>query len=172
MVNTDKLKQERELSKLDDTSRDVNPYRELLVNKAEKIETVLSQMEQWSVLSTVVRYVQYDEHPKNYHHLNNSTVNKEKYKRNSSKEEENKHALDLDFGDTPEKLKGETKGEILNTTRVDANLDLSTTYVGRIDMIKSSSIEAKGSFLMSVQGYTMEKIIRWNRMSGTTRYRS
>ena len=26
---------------------DINPYRELIVNNAEKIETVLSQMEQW-----------------------------------------------------------------------------------------------------------------------------
>ena len=40
------IEQDSELSKLDDTSRDINPYRELIVNNAEKIETVLSQMEQ------------------------------------------------------------------------------------------------------------------------------
>ena len=43
------LKQEVEedwaLNKLDDTSRDVNPYREVIANNAEKIETVWSQME-------------------------------------------------------------------------------------------------------------------------------
>ena len=54
MININKLKQEieqdRELSKLEDTSRNINPYRELIVNNAEKIETFLSQMEQWSVL--------------------------------------------------------------------------------------------------------------------------
>ena len=64
-------------------------------------------MEQWSILSNVVNYVQYDKHPKNFHNLNISAVNKEKYKRNSSKEEEERHVLDLDFGDTPEKLKGD-----------------------------------------------------------------
>ena len=49
-INTNTLKQEieqeQDLTKLDDTSGDINPYRELIVNNAEKIETVLSQMEQ------------------------------------------------------------------------------------------------------------------------------
>ena len=55
----------------------------------------------------MVNYVQYDKHLKNFHHLNISTVNKEKDKRNVSKEEKEKHMLDLDFGDMPEKLRGE-----------------------------------------------------------------
>ena len=63
-------------------------------------------MEQWSALSHVVNYVQYDKHPKNFHSLNVSTMNKEKYKRNMKSEEEQSQNLDLDFGDTPEKLKG------------------------------------------------------------------
>ena len=49
--------------------------------------------------------------------------------------------LDLDFGDTPEKLKGEYLGmceeiqtEIINATRFDENSDLSTTYLGRTDV--------------------------------------
>ena len=41
-------------------------------------------MEQWSVLSNIVNYIQYDKHPMNFHNLNISTVNKEKYKRNSN----------------------------------------------------------------------------------------
>ena len=49
IINTNTLKQEidqdQELNRLDDTSRDINPYRELIVNNAEKVETVLSQME-------------------------------------------------------------------------------------------------------------------------------
>ena len=83
IININTLKQEieqdRELNRLDDTSGDINPYRELIVNNAEKIETVLSQMGQWSILSKVVNYIQYDKHPKNFHNLNIRTVNKEKY---------------------------------------------------------------------------------------------
>ena len=63
------IDQDWDLNGLDDTSGDINPYRELTVNNAEKIETVLSQMEQWSVLSNVVNYIQYDRHPKNFYNL-------------------------------------------------------------------------------------------------------
>ena len=64
-------------------------------------------MEQWFIVSNVVNYVQYDKHPKNFYNLNVSSVNKEKYKRNLKIEEEQRQELDLDFRDTPEKLKGE-----------------------------------------------------------------
>ena len=40
-------------------------------------------MEEWSIQSNVVNYIQYDRH-----NLNISAVNKEKYKRNSNIEEE------------------------------------------------------------------------------------
>ena len=57
-------------------SRDTNPYKELIVNNAEKIEPLLTQMEQWSILSNTLNYIQYDRHPKNYHSLGISAVNK------------------------------------------------------------------------------------------------
>ena len=40
------IDQDQELKRLDDTSGDINPYRELIVNNAEKVDTILSQMEQ------------------------------------------------------------------------------------------------------------------------------
>ena len=42
---------------MDDNSGDKNKYRELIVNNAGKIENILSQMEQWSILSNVINYV-------------------------------------------------------------------------------------------------------------------
>ena len=82
--------------------------------------------------------------------------------------------LELDFGDTPEKLKGEyldvykgIQSEILNTTRFNENSDLSTTYLGKANTTKASIIKAEESFLIS-----NGKITRWNRMSSITRYRS
>ena len=51
------INQDVELDKMDDTSSDENPYRELIVNNAGKIEHTLSQMEQWSILSNVINYV-------------------------------------------------------------------------------------------------------------------
>ena len=80
MINIDILSQEveheRQLNRIDDTNREINPYRELIVNNAEKIEPLLTQMEQWSILSSMLNYIQYDKFPKNYHTLGVSTVNK------------------------------------------------------------------------------------------------
>ena len=40
------IEQDIELEKKENTSGNENPYRELIVNNAGKIETILSQMEQ------------------------------------------------------------------------------------------------------------------------------
>ena len=96
-IDTNTLKQEiervQELSRLDDTSGDINPYRELIVNNVEKVETILSQIEQWLILSNVVNYVQYDKHPRNFHSLNFSAMNKETCKRNLKSEEKQNQKL-------------------------------------------------------------------------------
>ena len=54
------IDQDRELDRLNDINGDINPYRELIVNNAEKIETVILQMEQWSILSNVVNCIMID----------------------------------------------------------------------------------------------------------------
>ena len=52
IINVDTVKhdieQEKQLRQMDDDSGEVNPYRELMVNNAEKIEMQKTQMEQWS----------------------------------------------------------------------------------------------------------------------------
>ena len=53
------IEQERPLDKMDDTSIEINPYKELIVNNAEKIEPLMTQMEQWSILSNILNYVQH-----------------------------------------------------------------------------------------------------------------
>ena len=54
---------------MDDNSGDENPYKELIINNAYKVENVLPQMEQWSILSNVINYVQYKKNPKNVHSI-------------------------------------------------------------------------------------------------------
>ena len=41
------------------TSGEMNLYRELIVNNAEKVEPLMTQMEQWSILSNILHYVQH-----------------------------------------------------------------------------------------------------------------
>ena len=73
MINTETIQQElehnRQLNKIEDTSGETNPYKELIVHNAVKTEPLLAQMEQWSILSNMLNYIQYDKHPKNYHNL-------------------------------------------------------------------------------------------------------
>ena len=52
-INTDtiqqEIEQEKQLGRIDDTSGETDPYKELIVNDVEKIEPLVRQMEQWSV---------------------------------------------------------------------------------------------------------------------------
>ena len=79
MINEDTIKEEidsdTELDKIDDNSGDENPYKELIVNNASKVENTLSQMEQWSILSNVINYVQYSKVPKNFHNVTIKPLN-------------------------------------------------------------------------------------------------
>ena len=48
-----------ELDRIDDNNGDENPYRDLVVGNADRIEMSHSPMEQWSILSNVINYVQH-----------------------------------------------------------------------------------------------------------------
>ena len=167
IINTEtlyqELERERQLNRRDDTSRETNPYIELIVNNAEKIEPLLTQMEQWSILSNTLNYMQYDRHPKNYHSLGLSAVSK--CGKNLCTKEE-RDILELDLGPTPDVFREEyldmyegIQSEILNTTRFEKNSDLSTTYLGKVDRSKNTKMKAEESFPISEQGYTLGKLL-------------
>ena len=82
IINTETIQQdlvqERQLDRIDDMNRETNPYKELIVNNAEKVEPLMTEMEQRSILSNVLNYIQYDRHPKTYHNLRINAVNKHK----------------------------------------------------------------------------------------------
>ena len=103
IINTDtieqEIEQEKQLNKIDDTSRETNPYKELTVN-AEKIEPLMTQMEQWSILSNVLNYVQHSRFHSMNHTLDVKAVNKYKHKPDTYDSE----FKELDFGITPQKL--------------------------------------------------------------------
>ena len=49
--------------------------------------------------------------------------------------------------------------EISQVTRFDESTDLSTTYLGRIDMTRNMIIKVEGKFPISRQGYTSGKLL-------------
>ena len=154
VINTETLQQEleheRQLNRIDDTNRETNPYKELIVNNAEKIEPLLVQMEQWSILSNMLNYIQYERHSRNYHSLGISTVNKCKINVDMKEERD---VIELDFGPTPNILKEEyldvykrIQSGILNTMRFDENSDLSTTYLGKSGRSKMAKLRQRNPF--------------------------
>ena len=135
IINTDmieqEIEQEKQLNKTDDTSRETNPYQELIVNSAEKIELSMTQMEQWSILSNVLNYVQHSRFHSMNHTLDIKALNKYKHKPNTDDGE----FTEVDFGTMPQKLQEEymdiyegIHSEIVSSNRFDENSDLSTTY--------------------------------------------
>ena len=79
-INVDTIKQgieqEKHLNKIYDISGDTNPYKELIVNDVEKLEPLMTQMEQWSILSDVLNYIQHDKYPMINHSSSIRAVNK------------------------------------------------------------------------------------------------
>ena len=57
MINMDmiqqEIEQEKQLRKIDGMNGEINPYRELIVNNAERTEPLMTQMEQWSILTLI-----------------------------------------------------------------------------------------------------------------------
>ena len=102
IVNTNmmeqEIEQERQLDKMDNTSREINPYKDLIVNNAEKIEPLMTQREQWSILSNVLSYVQHSRLNSMTHTLDIKAVDKYKYSPNKGSRE----FKELDFDATPQ----------------------------------------------------------------------
>ena len=106
IINTDmiqqEIEQEKQLGRIDDTSGERNPYKELIVNNAEKIEPLVTHMEQWSILSNVLNYVQHSRFNSMNHALDVKAT--DRYK---SKPDIGREFKELDFSVTPQKLQEE-----------------------------------------------------------------
>ena len=94
------MEQEKLLSRRDDKNGETNPYQELIVNKAEKIELLMTQMEQWSIMSNVINYIQHSRFHSMNHTLDIKAVNKYKHKPST----DDREFKELDFGTMPQKL--------------------------------------------------------------------
>ena len=111
-------------------------------------------MEQWSTISNTVNFVQYDRNPRDFYCLEVKAIEQKNHRKIYDRlKEEDRQVVELDFGNTLDKLKGEyldiydgVKSEVLCTTKFGENSDLSTMYLGRIDMTRLDKIKAEESF--------------------------
>ena len=95
----------------------------------------MTQMEQWSILSNVLNYVQHTRFNSMNHTLEVKAMNRYKSKPNTDRQFE-----ELDFSTTPQKLQEEhmdiyegIHSDIVSSKIFDENSDISTTYLGKTE---------------------------------------
>ena len=156
------IEQEKQLNRMDDRNREINPYRELIVNNMEKTEPPMTQMEQWSILSNVLNYVQHSKFNSMIHSLSVRPVNRYKIKPDMGKE-----FRELDFDTVPQNLQEEyldvyegIQSDVVSPSRFDENSDISTTYLGKIECKEGQDkLKAEESFPISENGYTLGRLL-------------
>ena len=119
-------------------------------------------MEQWSILSNVLNYVQHSRFHSMNHTLGIKAVNKCTSKPNI----DNGEFKELDFGVMPQKLQEEymdiyegIHSEMVSSNRFDENSDISTTYLGRVGKDNQHKLKAEESFPISEHGYTLDRLL-------------
>ena len=125
-------------------------YEKVLVSDVNTMNKNKSQMEQWSILSDNIVYVR----SVGNDDMNRIDIKMVDYKdhrrmyRKMGKEEEQR--MNIDFGESPNVLKGKCMdvyedafAEVVTTNRFDENVDLSTTYLGKIGMKRKDIMKAE-----------------------------
>ena len=152
-----------ELDRMDNNNGDETPYRYLIVNNADRVEMSQSQIEQWSILSNVINYVQHSKNPKHFHFV---TIKPEKLNKMIKDKDKNKFLLKVNLVESSGRSREEyldrykaVKPEIVDTTRFDENSDLNTTYLGRIDITPDKDLMVEQRFPISKSGYNLGKLM-------------
>ena len=155
------IEQEKQLNRMDDRNGEINPYRELIVNNAEKTELPMTQMEQWSILSNILNYVQHSKFNSMNHTLNARPVNRYKVKPEMGRE-----FRELDFGTVAQNLREEyldmyegIQSDVVSSSRFDENSDISTTYLGKMSKEGQDELKAEESFPISENGYILRRLL-------------
>ena len=150
---------------MDDNSGDENQYKELIINNAYKIENALPQMEQWSILSNIINYMHYNKNPKNVHSMMIRPAKCNKTVKDIKDRSVDESLLEVNLVDNSDRSKEEyldkyegVKSEKVDTTTFDKNSDLSTTYLGKINMTCNKNLMVEERFPISKLGYTVGKL--------------
>ena len=119
-------------------------------------------MEQWSIWSNVLNYVQHSKFNSMNHTLNIRPVNRYKVKPEMGRE-----FRELDFDTVPQNLQEVyldvyegIQSDVISSSRFDENSDISTTYIGKIESKEGQDkLNAEESFPISENGYTLGRLL-------------
>ena len=112
-----------------------------------------AQMKEWSILSDHVKYIMSDRSET----FNNLSIDQLNYRQDIGlyRELQDKELLntDVNFGSSPDRLNAEyldvfegVYAEIVSSDRFDEDTDLSTMYLGQIDMTRNTEVKAEENF--------------------------
>ena len=149
-----------------------NAYQKTLIsgieNKAKQSDQKKSptQIKESSILSDHVKYVTAD----GSETFNNLSIDQLNYRQDIDlyRELQEKELLntDVNFGGSPDRLKAEYldvyKGvyaEIVISDRFDEDTDLTTMYLGQIDMTRDMEVKAEENLPLTTRGYTKGKLL-------------
>ena len=129
-----------------------------------------AQIKEWSILSDHVKYITSDK----YETFNNLSIDQLNYRQDISLymefQEEELLSTDLNFGGSSAKLKSEyldvyeeIYAEIVSSDRFDEDTDLSTMYLGQVDMTRDMEV-SKSYFMRCKSLHSLPKFT-----SATTR---
>ena len=138
----------------------VNPYKRVIlkepINNKDQVP-----MEDWSILSDHVKYVTHGKSDT----FQKLSINSMDYRQNrdlyESLNNDQTIKTSLNIGNSPESLNIEyldiykgVHAEVINTDKFDEDTDISTTYLGKVDMTRSTEVKAEENFPMTARGYT------------------
>ena len=84
IVKIETIKQEIEDDRLDkdnNNKEEEKAYQNIIVNEFDRENIITSQMKQWSILSNVINYVQYDRHPSNFYNLDVKAIDQKNHRK-------------------------------------------------------------------------------------------
>ena len=123
-------------------------------------------MEEWFILSDNGKYVMHgksEAFQKLSIDLMNYRQNRDLYKRLNNEE---MLKTSLNFGKSPEKLKADyldiyigVYTEVISTDRFDEDTNLSTTYLGQVDMARDTEVKAEECVPITARGYTKGQLV-------------
>ena len=110
--------------------------------------------------------MQYSKNPKYFHSMTIRLVKFNKVVKNKKVRNINESLLEVNLVDSLDRSKEEyldryegVKSEIVDTTRFDENSDLSTTYLGKVNMTCDKVLIVEEKFPISKLGYTVGKLM-------------
>ena len=144
---------------------EINSYKEAILKEPTKTKDQVP-MEEWSILSDHVKYVMHSK-SETFQKL---SINSTNYRQNRdlyrSLNNEQTIKTNLNFGNSPENLKSEyldmyegVYAEVISTDKFDEDTDISTTYLGQVDMTRNNEVKAEENFPMTAQGYTRGQLL-------------